>query len=67
MIQDRYGDDEESSISWQIFSIINRELLMTNIAEQERLGKRLKDQEKEITERQADRVNQVLMWKDLIK
>lgn len=40
---------------------------MANIAEQERLGKRLKEEEKEITERQSDRVNQVAMWKDLIK
>lgn len=40
---------------------------MGNIAEQERSGKRLKEQEKEITERQTDRINQVMMWKDLIK
>lgn len=40
---------------------------MNKLSELEKTAKKLKEEEKEILERQNDRANQALMWKDLLK
>ncbi|CAG7732333.1 unnamed protein product [Allacma fusca] len=44
-----------------------KEQVTMKLSELEKTGKKLKDEEKDILERQTDRANQALMWKDLLK
>ncbi len=40
---------------------------MVKISEQERAVKNLKGEEKEIAEKQTERIQQASMWRDLVK
>ena len=47
--------------------LIFREQLLAKISQSERDVKNLKEEEKEIAEKQSERIEQAVMWKDLVK